>query len=691
MITSSRLLDGLLALLFLVAVFLWLGHAERSIWLNAPPNSLDRFAIDRVMPNMPERLPAEDLSRLCLPRPWWMSLLERNTTAACLDGSLPKASGDRLDELELEWADAINGQILFAHNVLLISHETALPVFNSLRSLHRRLQDESGGPVFQAALHYGLLPDRQSAPQMEEAGKADTAAVASYVETALETTEKRFWHLRSALASASDTERWRLVRELGLLATGRMLEHDNARRVPAPILAVDRAVLASSLERMRRAAPRAREPLDRMLTGFMQTMTLSAGVAVAVAAILRAAPMLVAALFLLATLGGLHLLDIAVTGPTALRHLPTRDFVEGFAGLWGAGGGMLWGPAVVFVAALAVSRFASTRPGMNTLLRIPIPHAVAGMAGLFATALLVPLSPALRTECLNFIAASAVALWVARYVPSIAQGASSWRLSLFAAPVVVAAFSSGFLGSFSRVDPLGSLGVAALVMLILSLILAGSWAIRGGVLILLGLGLWAYTHFLATGNDITGLIAHLPRHGVQRFLAAFDSLHHGAPDVRQVRWLIASADWPGDTGSGWGWGNVPWRGLPGNSPSFLPVAAVSDLSFALVAAVGGVGYGFALMSVVAALLILLIHRGFALAFGDEARLAQRFFACIGAIGLTIALLRLIVNLAGSLQLLPLAGVPIALFAHAPAANAFILVYAGLVLGAGARPVPRRLS
>lgn len=685
MITNSRLLDGLLALLLLVAGFLWLGHAERSIWLNAPPNSLDRFAIDRVMPDLPARLPAEDLSRLCLPRPWWRSLLERNAIAACLDGSLPKAT-HLLDDLETQWMDAINGQILFAHDILLINHETALPVFKSLRDLHRRLQDESGGPVFQAALRYGLLPARQSTPQFDEAGRADTAAVAGYFETALDSTEKRFWHLRSALASAGDSERWWLVRELGLLATGRMLEHDNARQVPSAILAVDRAVLASSLERMRRAAPRAREPLDRMLTGFLRTMTLSAGFAVAVAAILRAAPMLVAALFLLATLGGQHLLDVAVTGPPALRHLPTRDFVEGFAGLWGAG--ELWGPAVVFAAALAVSRFASARPGMNTLLRIPIPQAAAGIAGLFATALFVPLSPALRTEFLNFIAASAVATWSSRYGPAISQGASSWRLTLFAAPIVVAAFFSGFLGSFSRVDPLGSAGVAALVMLILSLILAGSWATRGLLLILLGLGLWGYGYYLLTGDDASGLIAHLPRHGVQRFLAAYDSLHHGAPDVRQVRWLIAAAEWPGDAGSGWGWGNVPWRGLPGNS-SVLPVAAVSDLSFVLVAAVGGVGYGFTVVGILAALLILLISRGFALAFGDEARLAQRFFACIGAVGLTIALLRLIVNLAGTLQLLPLAGVPIPFLAHAPAANGFVLIYTGLVLGAS--PVPRRSS
>src|SRR6266581_525319 len=68
-------------------------------------------------------------------------------------------------------------------------------------------------------------------------------------------------------------------------------------------------------------------------------------------------------------------------------------------------------------------------------------------------------------------------------------------------------------------------------------------------------------------------------------------------------------------------------------------------------------------------------------FGTEVRLSERFLSATGAIGLLAVVLRIIVNVAGTFQVLPLAGVPIAFLAHAPAATNFALAYAGILLGA----------
>lgn len=686
MIPRSRLVDAFFALLLLVIGFAWLGHAERTLWLQAPPSSLDRFAVDRLMPELPQGIPPESLARLCAPRPWWKTLLERGgALTSCIDDAMPHASREELDGLHAEWSSAITAQLEFALRLENMNPSEALSVFNRLRETHRHLQAESGGPIFRAALYYGLIGQHPPAP-VEQATATEAAGNRRLLVSSRKETEARLKLLTKSIEASNDREHWVAVRDLGLLATGRALEHDNARPVPVARLVVDRGSLASNLERARRAVPRAGEALDRLLTGFMPMMTASSLLAVAAAAVLRASPVMAAMLFLLATLGGLHLIDVAVTGPLALRHLPTRDFAEGFAQLWGFGGGLLWGPAVLFMAALVIARLASTRfaGGLNSLLRFPLRYAALGLFGLFAAILLAPISPALRTEILNFIAATAMALWIARYAPVIIHGASPWRIALFAAPILVGAILSGFLGSLSRVDPLGSLGIAALVTMILMVLLTRNWAVRSGLLLLLGFGLLGYARFIATGED-AGLIAHLPSHGAQRFLTALDSLHHGAPDVRLVRWLIASAQLPGETGAGWGWGNVPWNGLPGiGRAAALPTSAASDLSLLLAAGVGGVVYAFALMTVLALVLIRLVEQGFALAIGDEARLAQRFCACVGAIGLLTAFLRMTVNIAGTLQVLPLAGVPVAFLSHAPAANAFVLALSGLLLGASTR-------
>lgn len=675
------------ALLIFTAGFYWLGCSERNLWLQAPSDALDRYAVDRVMPALPPRVDEGDLWSLC-ERPilsWaWGA---KQALAYCLDGSGTKASHARLREMEKRWTAVINDQTNFARQVEAITPAESLPVFAQMRLLHRQLQQDSGGPILRAAEKIGL---HHAAPPMAhpvaDVTVREASSVSQLFSTILSKTEARLLSLQATPREENEEEYWRRVRDLGLLVTGRAIEHDNAVEAsPIPLLTVDPNLLSSRLEWVRRAKPRAGAAMKATLTGFLPMMAVSAGVAIAVAAILGASPTIVAVLFLLATTGGLHLLDVAVTGSVALRHLPTRDFGEGIWNVWGWVGGMVWGPTLAFLFCLVFSvmvvrspRLAST---FDRFLRLPLILLGGMLLAGFILAMVIPIGSAVRTEILALLAALATAIFIARYSPLILHGADPKALTIYAAPLVLSVLPLSFLGNAMRLD-LGALLIALMVSGIVVLILVRKWTTRLLIAVLLVSSLTAYGNFLNTGEDATGLISRLPRHGVQRFLAAEDALHHGAPDIKQVEWLIHSAERSGKINSGWGWGNVPWRGFPSNGHAQpLPLSAVSDLAFALPAGVGGVVYAFGLTAMLALILIILIQRGFNHALGSEVRLGERFLAAVGAFGLLVALLRLIINIAGTLQVLPLTGVPLVFLAHAPAAGTFALAYAALVLGA----------
>jgi hypothetical protein len=674
-------LRAIAAFVLLAAGFVWLGHAERSLWAHAPENALDRYALDRLLPELPARVAEDSLRRLCGSRPFWSrAWRSRDALAACLDRSTTSQSADHLETLSAEWIAAVERQIAFARSVETLKSADVLPVYQSLRELHRRLQQNSGGPILRYAERIGLDTRHSAAqPSIPDASERETSSVTAAFRAQRVYTEARLAVLRDAKPANLD-QAWLRARDLGLLAAGKKLEHDNARIEPKPYLIDDRLSLGSRLEWARRAQPRAGVVLERLLASYLKMMAVSATFAVAMAAILRTSPLLVAALMLIATVGGLHLIDLAVTGPVALRALPVRDFGESPYIL----GGMLWTPAVLFAVVLIVAASAARAAWVirvcERVLRWPLGVWGIALLAAFLGAMVSGIGSAARTEIFVFLAAVASALLISRYAPLLSYGASSGSIALYAAPIIGAGMCAGLVGNLAYSD-LGALGVSVFAGLIAVAILARHWGLRFFLAGACAAGVSVYASFIQTGVDPTGLIQELPAHVVPRILVAHDARNHGQPDVQQVGWLIQGAERPGEQGAGWGWGNVPWTGLPGGRPYGLPLSAASDLAIVMPAGVGGALYAFASLGFLAAILIALVHRGLSKAFAAEARVGERFGAALGAFGLLTTLLRLIANVGGSLGAIPLTGVPIAFFAHAPAASLFTLFYAGMVLGA----------
>lgn len=683
---STPSLRSVLVLFAMLAVgFAWLGWAERSLWLQAPADSLDRYLADRLLPELPERVDEEALWQLCAERPLLARVwAPRTALAQCLGGGYPKASGERLVQLRAEWVAAIKAQIAFAHKVEAISLVQALPELQRLRELHRRLQRESGGPILRTLERAGLaftkptlahpVPDAEA----REAGRVATLFIPSRAYT-----ERRLADALSLAPAADQEGLWLSLRNLGLLAAGRLLEYDSARADPLPFMTDDRASLASRLEWARRAKPRAGTVLDSVLSNFMPMMTISAAVGATIALLFGASPLIAAVLFMLAALGGLLIMDIAFTGPIALRHIPARDFVEGGWNLWGTAHGMLWGPAVVFALCLAGSAtLVRSRWGIaltDRVLRWPLRAWGILLLGTFAVAMLAQIGAAARTDCLVLVAAAASSLMIARYAPLLSSGVSAGAIVLYAAPLILAGLCASLLGNLAQSD-FGALGVSALVLLVAAAIMLRNLLARAALVVFLAFGLTAYAQFVSTGQDKYGVIEKLPERVRDRLWTVSAPLERGAPDVSQVKWLIRSAERPGIQGTGWGWGNVPWTGFPGSRSAALPLPAVSDLAVVLPAAVGGLRFAIVVVAALSLLLIVLVHRGLSRAFGAEVRIGERFLASLGAFGLLTALLRVIASAGGSLGVIPLTGVPVVLIAHAPVATLFALGFAGVVLG-----------
>ncbi len=682
----TRLFPIFTSLVIFVAGFTALGAAERSLWRNAPAESLDRYAIDRVLPEeLPPVVTEDELWLLC-DRPWWSHLWQaRSALAACL-GRDVGGHAHVADAPSARWQVVIDSQIAYAGRVESIPFERVQTQIQSLRALRLVLLERSGGPLLPLFDAIGAdRPVHEATLTPPPVAAADVALIRGAFVFSRNYTEGRRHAIGGTSSGAGTADgAWRTARDTGLLAAGLSLDYDNARATPEPHIVVDHDSLGGRLDRARRAMSHAVN-LELTLSGWLAMMTASGLLAVLVAGMIGASPVLVACLFIFAGRGAIHLVDVAVTGPAALRHLPTRDFGEGFGNAWGYAGGMIWGPATVFLVALLASRLASRHLHRATdrLLRLPTRVIAIGMVAVIAVALSVPASPALRTEILAFVTAAGSAIFVARYAPLMGIGANGFILVYVALPLICAALTSATLGALVRVDPLGTLAVFVITGLVMTLLVSNGWTWRTAILVLLVAVVWTYAHFLATGQDVTGVIDRvLPGHGRTRFLAVYDPLAHGMPDIKQVEWLVRSGMNPGTPAAGWGFGNVPWSGFPGNGRAqALPIPAVSDLSAVLLATVGGATYAFSVLASLVAVLLMLIQRGFAGTFGTEVRLSERFLSATGAIGLLAVVLRIIVNVAGTFQVLPLAGVPIAFLAHAPAATNFALAYAGILLGA----------
>lgn len=695
----ARMSRGGLSLCIVIAGLLWIGNMERTLWRQAPPEALDRYAVDRLLPPLPAKVQETDLWALCADRPWLSYLWNtRDALAGCLDLGAVKPSAtalqlERIDALARTWTRAIQDQIAVANEVAAITPEAALPTFVALRSLHQRLQTESGGPLLRFLERHGaplpepLFPRTVTAPSAE-----DSLFVARYFAKSQRYTKARLAEIAEGERHAQTAEeRWVAARNLGLLATGLSLDHRNAMVIPQPKLKTDPDSLADQMEWARRAHPRAGKPLERTLTGFMAMMTVSSLIVVAIAAMLNTYPVMAGLLCLLATLGGEQLIDIAVTGSWQLKHVPTRDFAEGIWNLWNATvhiGGLdfnLWGTALIFVIALAVGVLVANvswvARATEHIVRMPLGWQASlltvGTLGMVA----VPGMSAFKTEMISLLAVSLpLAIFMARYAPQLKFGASTWGLAVYAAPLLVAAVFSSATGNILRGD-LGALGVSILTALAFLVLVVSEWHTRliiVGVLTMVSL---YYCDYLFSGRDPAHLIAVLSEHVKQRFLLLLNAAHHGAPDLKQVEWLIHKASQAGSQGAGFSPGNVPWTGLPGSNKTFaLPLPAISDLAFVLPAAIGGFAYALGIVAAVAAVLVIIIWRGYERAVGNQVRVGERFIAALGAFGLLVSLMRLMLSIGGTLQVIPLTGVPIVFLSHAPVATAMAMAFAGLVLG-----------
>jgi cell division protein FtsW (lipid II flippase) len=689
--TATR---GVLPLILLAVGTTWIGIQERALWQRAPAESTNRYVLDRLQPDIPGRVDPDDLWQLCTDRRSSRLWRSRQSLAACLADPPVTFDEKTLSLLEQGWRDQLDLQGHFASQVAAISHGELVSELSRMRDMHRHLQEHSGGPVIHFLASLGVpIPRAQLAHDIGNDRQIDIDALNQSFFGNRKATQ-----LRLGQANRID-HAWTRARDIGLLATGLRLDFAHAAAVPQPFLVADRSSLAERIEWTRRAKPRSGDRLESTLTGWLDMLSLSSFLAVGLAILLRASPFLVAQAFLLAMLGSLHLLDVSLTGPPALRYLPVRNLGEGFWNLWGLGSPQLkvqfWGPALVFMLALGSTRALTQWPWLTRkaerILRYPLSAWGAVLLTGFAATLLASIGSASKTELLGAWAAIATALFVSRYGPLIRHGIKPATLTLYAAPVVVAALLASMGGGLLRMD-LGAFGIALLIAAIVVLVMARSHWIRIVLAAAVLIGLYIYSTFLKAGEDVTGLIGLLPQHAQQRFLSAHNAAAHGAPDVQQVEWLLRSAQRPGDLGTGWGIGNVPWQGLPGSTGAHtLPLPAVSDLALVLPAASEGLLYAFVLVGLLGWILISVIATGYTQSVEDDVLLTRRFLASAGAFGLLIALLRVVLNLGGTLQVLPLTGVPLVFLAHAPAAGTFVLFYLGLVLGAchknSNRPIP----
>lgn len=704
-----RTLGAVLLVAAFVAAWAWLAQQHATLWERLPASAVERLVPDQLRTPLPAPVPWRALQALCeRPLPawqrWWPGQ-ERRQLAACLADPAQRVAGNAQAAASERFELALRAQVQAAERWLQTWAADSVSHRADLEDALQRVQLRPAGELQPLVAVFGRLAAGQEAASTVDAAPAATSTsprnpVERQIHHALLRAQTR---MDAAAATAPDE---RAV-HLGLAAAGLQLSLDYGHAPPRAVLLHDRASLAATLERQRRAqalaarsgGPQTLAALQAVPAGLMQAGAVLLWVALLLAAAGRApwaAVPMWGAVSLMLGLGALLLTDLAFTADPALRHLAGRQFVVFGLGAWAVP--LLWRPlpGLVFfwpllLVALALAATAAVRHGQGRVLAPVRAWVEAGASPLWALApsvallltaaawLVVPGMSAAASEALLAIAALGLATYAAR---QSALAASGGGLQAYNLGIVLVACAAAVGGALLRADLGHALAGLALLLLFAALFAGG--ALRWGLLSL-ALGAMALVMHSWWSGAWQGPFAWLseellPLHAQQRMQATFDPFGAEASDLARMRWLMASAGM-----QGWGPGQVPWQGLdPAHAADSLPLQGPSDYVPALLAALWGSAWGL----VLACMLVLLFGAAAVLGLRTAAApgtpLAVRALAAFGGFGCAGVAVRALLSLGGVLGTLPLTGVPVALLGYGPVAHAAALVYLVLALAWRAR-------
>ena len=759
-----------LALVWAIAVAGWgLIAQQRSLLLSRlPATTVERLVADQVALSsaaaLPAPLPVTELASLCgaeaEPQTWaWWPARQRKAIAHCLasrSGSLPGAATTTAPEAASSAAtpadnrqhfiDALTVQADAAQRWLDAYDQQALAIRRELGDELTRLQSAPNGPLAAMAnfgssavmanfgssaamaklngtalpltgLSLGTDAPRSTRQPMGRDGLADAAVVAQ-MRNALARTRQvlaqaaagapasRAWAATAAGPAATDTT------TLALLATGLTLTVDASHSPPKVALVPNRQSLADVLAWQHRAQGYAERGFG--LTRLLQAgdaLLLGAALVLVVASFTGQAPLVWAVTGL--ALGASHLLmlDLALTGPAALRYLAERQFVGLQVGpmwlnllaelpglpAWPAVGWphaqpitlagapvLLWWPLLVVALALALLR--AVRTGQSWLFA-PLRAWVGwgdrtgwrvlqvGVLIVLAGGALVGLGMAAAvSEFLVLLACVGVATYWARQaamtnVHDGLQAYSAWGVLAAVAVAVGLSVQRGDLGH----------ALVALAVGVLFVCLFGGtvvrWVLAAAVLAVSGLlaaSLWQGQLL----EPLQTVVAYLPGHGRERFMALFDPFTAASSDLARMHWLMSSAGL-----DGWGPGYVPWQGVAkAGVMDNLPLQGPSDYVLALLVATWGAPLGVGLLGLAAAAFVLAAGWGMRVGTRTGQATSVRWLAAVGALGAVVMAFKLVISVGGVVGFLPLTGLPVALLGYGPVTHFAALAYLVLAVG-----------
>lgn len=669
----KRLGSSLLSIAILIAGMGWTFHQEGLLSQRIPSKAFDRYAIDTMLPTMPERITKDHLLVLCPNGP--------RKPSACVDRAPREIPGDaELTVVAKAFQFAIKEQIQAADAITSISVDhPAFADFRQIAAAYRK----AGRSTLNAMSDFRINADIEQITAESEAPPLER--LQTLVQRGNERTQRELRKIQLQLDAAGSRQAvWEATRSLGLLASGLRLSYDYGTQPPSPTLLPDRSLLAEQIEWLRRASRNAADSsVARTYPSALLGIALSGTVAVILAIALNTSPTLVALITVSLGTSWLMLVDIGLTGPTALRYLPILQFSPVWAHLgsrqlpfflpllcfgitlvalrlsWKAGAGWFWHPAETWVA--TGSALKTTMSGLSLLL---IAVALVLIKGYSAGI----------SELLIALGVLAIATYIARQA-AIAEigGEIGW----YTLPVLLLGVAAAVFGAMARGD-LGHAGVAlALFCTFLLLFLRPVGMSLLLLSLLCGIGLLVdYPGNPASPltHVVTGLEQVAP-HAADRFLVLKDPFNHGPSDLARLGWLQAISGT-----EGWGVGYVPWPGLPGaRTADGIPLQAPSDYIFTIAQAIWGWNGAWSLVAMAALVFLVTAWQGFRIALGDGNTFRRRFVGAIGALGCLAVLVKTILSFAGTLGLLPLTGVPIALLSYGTGAMWAGLAYVALVL------------
>lgn len=699
--------------LWLVAAVAWwaLQQQHQLLWARLPASTVERFVADQIQEPLPARARLTSLAVLCedpasVARWAWWPSRQRSVLADCvsrvlLPPSTPTAAAVALDTALLAQAaqrahTQLDAQVQASQRWLQAYAQDAPALRAQLQSELRAL---SNRPVWSS----GPTDTRQA---VGRDGQDDTAAVRT-LRTNLQRLQTHLQqaqpvHVPTAERLAADPAARQDAARLLLGAAGVKLQVDATQIPPKGNLVSDRSSLADALEWQRRGQAYAQRGFSlTRLHAAASALLLGAALVLVVTSLTGQAPWVWMLAGVGLGLGHMLLLDIALTGPAALRYLAERQFVA-----------LPWGDSVVPLLAAWPRAWVQTLPlaapqGIwwpwvavaATLLALSVVHnghsllwapvrawvhmgdrAWARMLqlGLLLCMGVVALAglgmAAAVSEWLVLLACVGAATYWARQAAyaNVADGVVSYSAGAVALGLVLACGVS-----LARGD-LGHALMALVVGLVYGLLFGGRWMrLATWCALVLGSMLLGRSVWLGQMQpELAWVVNLLPTHGRERFAALFDPFGGASSDLARVHWLMDSADH-----AGWGLGYVPWQGLaPASSMQGFPLQGPSDYVYGALVGVVGVGWAVAALGVVSLALLMAAAHAVRISNWPGQSIPVRWLAALGSLGAIVMLAKLLVSVGGVAGWLPLTGLPIALLGYGPVTHAATLVYLALATG-----------